>query len=584
MSNNTNRSENMLSTFAKSKSATVSQIKTYLGKKGYTIRLKDFTEEQILKIKEDLTFKPFRPPGYGPEPESFSVFGISKNKMFLPKFYGIETFGKPDKIKLNKGTKIKLDFNGSLRPNQRAPVEACLKASEDTGGGILCLPCGAGKTSIALYLIATLKVKALVVVNKEFLMDQWKERIEQFLPDARIGILRQKKINVENKDIVIAMLQSVAMCGYDAYVYDTFGISFYDEVHCVPSKVFSKALRKINTTYHFGLSATPNRADGMTKVTKLYIGPIIYKVNTRKSKKNPKNLRVFTIAFNKTPEGKLYRSLSNYKGKPDVVRMISNIIKCPKRLALVSMILRYFILEDKRHILVLSERIQYLHDIENKIRLDYYNATKEDIENKLNKHIPNDIAKLSVDKIKKIKLPFKIGYYIGGMKKKERKESESADLILASYSMAKEAMDIPILDTLLMATSKSNIEQSVGRIQRKTEYPDERPPLVIDLIDKFSSFYTQSFKRERFYKKKHYPVTNFIFDEDDSKQLYTDFTEEIKNITDYPSDILETESDSETESCNQKLEPVSQKSLKPLVQTKIDGDLYGMIGDGDFDI
>ena len=58
--------------------------------------------------------------------------------------------------------------------------------------------------------------------------------------------------------------------------------------------------------------------------------------------------------------------------------------------------------------------------------------------------------------------------------------------------MAKEAMDIPILDTLVMATSKSNIEQSVGRIMRKTEYPPERPPLIIDIVDDFSSFYISS--------------------------------------------------------------------------------------------
>ena len=871
-------------------------IKTYLGRKGYTIRLKYFTDEQILKIKEDLTFKPFRPRGYGPDvTPSFSVFGISKKKMFLPKFYGIKAFGKPDEVKLSGEKKINLNFNGSLRDNQRKPVEACLKAAEETGGGILCLPCGFGKclgkdtpvmmydgtikmvqdievgdllmgddstprnvlstcrgkeqlykvipkkgepyivneshilslkcstkckygkkgdvidisvkdylnlsksyhgrggpllgyrvsvdfpekkvdfdpyiiglwlgdghscrtgistqdstiikylkqnlgkynmylqytgnqydfymnsiykkgthprvnhmmetlrkydlihnkhipmdykcnskdirlkvlaglidsdgyakkggydiiqkneqllddiifiarslgfsaykkkcqkscmykgekktgtyyrtnihgkgleeipvlikrkkveprkqikdafvtrihleklevgdyygfeidnnrrfllwdftvthnTSIALYLIATLGVKALVVVNKEFLMDQWKERIEQFLPDARVGILRQKKIQVENKDIVIAMLQSVAMCDYDFSVYSTFGIVFYDEAHCVPSKVFSKALRKINTRYHFGLSATPNRADGMTKVTKLYIGPIVYKVNPRTSKKNPKGLQVFTVSFKKLPGGKYYRDLYNYKGKPDVVKMISNLVQCPKRIALISMLLRYFIIHDKRHILVLSERIQYLRDIEDKI--------KKDLDNKI---------------------PFKIGYYIGGMKKAERKESETADLILASYSMAKEAMDIPILDTLLMATSKSNIEQSVGRILRKTEYPEDRPPLVIDMVDKFSSFHNQSFKRIDFYKKKHYPVTSFTFNEDDVKQFYSDIEEGVKKLCECIPDTSEDES----VLCASNSEQPKQVQTKPLVQTKIDKSLYNMIGDGDFDI
>ena len=490
--------------------------------------------------------------------------------MFLPKFYGTTTFGKPTKNKISNGNNIKLKFNGSLRENQIEPVKACLKAANDTGGGILCLQCGAGKTSIALYIIAELGVKALIIVNKEFLMDQWKERIQQFLPGAKIGILRQKKIDIENKDIVIAMLQSVAMCKYDSSIYDSFGITFYDEVHCVPSKIFSKALKKINTKYHFGLSATPNRADGMTKVTNLYIGPIIYKVDTRKAKKNPKNLHVFTVSFNKLPESKHYKSLSNYKGKPDVVRMISNITQCPKRLALISMILRFFIITDKRHILVLSDRIQYLRDIEDKIKLDLLDN-----------------------------LPFKIGYYVGGMKEKERKESEQADLILASYSMAKEAMDIPILDTLLMVTSKSNIEQSIGRIQRQTVYPDERPPLVIDFVDFFYSFQSQFNKRELFYKKNHYTISNFVFNEDINK-MYTDFEEGIRNITinnlhsidigDYKEveDLEEQDcnkvEESKTTTMNANPVMLQSKTISNIISCEINKTLYEVIGDGDFDI
>ena len=196
--------------------------------------------------------------------------------------------------------------------------------------------------------------------------------------------------------------------------------------------------------------------------------------------------------------------------------MISNIIKCPKRLELISFVLQYFI-KDKRHILVLSDRIQYLQDIEKKIR-------------------ENDIS-------------FKIGYYVGGMKEKERKESEQADLILASYSMAKEAMDIPILDTLLMVTSKSNIEQSIGRIQRKTIYPEERPPLIIDLVDSFSSFQSQANKREIFYKKNNYPIYKFIITD------INNLSKEFENITFKQSDVCESKSDvceSKSDVCESK--------------------------------
>lgn len=452
-------------------------MKTYFGKKGYTVFIKDLSDEKISKIKEDLTFTPYKPQGYGPDSKPFSIFKYSKDKLFLPKFYGISLFGNPDENKLDDPEKINIEFNGKLRDNQLKPIETCLQASEEIGGGILCAGCGSGKTTMSCYIISKKGVKALIVVNKEFLMDQWKERIQQFLPDARIGIIRQKKIDIDNKDIVIAMLQSISMCDYDISIFSSFGIVFYDEVHCVPSKIFSKALQKINTKYHFGLSATPNRSDGMTKVTKLYIGPVVYKTQTDTTIKNPKNVHVFSIHIEKL-NNHYYKNLFNYMGKPDIVKMISNIIKCQDRLFIICKLLEFFIVKDKRHILVLSERIQYLKDIEKVLQ----------------------------------KSTFKIGYYIGGMKNKERKESEKADLILASYSMAKEAMDIPILDTLCMVTSKSNIEQSVGRILRQTVYPKERPPLILDINDSMICFQNQYQKRVDFYSKNAYPIIDFCFE------------------------------------------------------------------------
>ena len=465
-------------------------IKTYIGKKGYTIYKKYYSERELEKIKKDLTFKPFHIKGYGPESIPFSVYGFTKDKMFLPKMYGLHNLGVPDEIRLTEPNIISLQFNGTLRENQKIPVEKCIESAKKDGGGILCLPCGYGKTSISLYLVSRLSVKTIVIVNKEFLMDQWRERIEQFLPDARIGIIQQKKVDIENKDIVIAMLQSVAMRDYGSSIFSSFGCAIYDEVHCIPSKIFSKALRKINTKYHFGLSATPNRVDGMTKITKLYIGDLIYKPS-KQNIKNPKNAKVFVIENNikEIKEQKYYKYIKNYTGKPNVVHMISNIIQCPDRLLMICNIIKY-LLHDKRHILILSERIQYLHDIEKTIKKLF----KEDV-------------------------PFSIGYYIGGMKKEERKRSENVDLLLASYSMAKEAMDIPILDTLVMVTSKSNIEQSVGRIMRKTEYPMERPPLIIDIVDDFSCFSSQARKRCVFYEKNHYPEYSFNYDMNIFKEI-----------------------------------------------------------------
>ena len=90
------------------------------------------------------------------------------------------------------------------------------------------------------------------------------------------------------------------------------------------------------------------------------------------------------------------------------------------------------------------------------------------------------------------------------MKQKALKESESKTVILATFNMASEAMDIPLLNTLIFGTSKSEIEQSVGRILRQKKEDRIVEPLIIDIIDNYSIFARQAIKREKFYNKNKY--------------------------------------------------------------------------------
>ena len=57
-----------------------------------------------------------------------------------------------------------------------------------------------------------------------------------------------------------------------------------------------------------------------------------------------------------------------------------------------------------------------------------------------------------------------VGYYVGGMKEKDLKISETKTVILATYSMAAEALDIKTLTTLFLLTPKTDVQQAVGRI------------------------------------------------------------------------------------------------------------------------
>ena len=110
-----------------------------------------------------------------------------------------------------------------------------------------------------------------------------------------------------------------------------------------------------------------------------------------------------------------------------------------------------------------------------------------------------------------------VGLYLGGMKEPALKESESKKIILATYSMASEGLDIKSLSKLLMATPKSDVCQSVGRILRS----DHNNPKVIDVIDQHDIFKKQWAKRKKYYSSQNYEFeyydhTNY-FDGSNSK-------------------------------------------------------------------
>ena len=113
---------------------------------------------------------------------------------------------------------------------------------------------------MALYLLSKISKKTIVIVHKEFLLNQWK-RIEEYLPDARVGIIQANKIDIKNKDIVIAMLQSISMKEYDIdETFGNFGFTIVDECHHISAEVFCRSLPKINSMYSLGLSATPRKS------------------------------------------------------------------------------------------------------------------------------------------------------------------------------------------------------------------------------------------------------------------------------------------------------------------------------------
>lgn len=143
-------------------------------------------------------------------------------------------------------------------------------------GGVLSVATGVGKTVMALCVACTMKTKTLIVVHKQFLMDQWDERIKTFVPGARVGRVHQSTEDVEDCDVVVGMLQSIAMRDYDEDTFRGFGLVIFDECHVVHAPVFSRALRVLCAPHMLGLSATPVRRDGLSRVIHWFLGPTFF--------------------------------------------------------------------------------------------------------------------------------------------------------------------------------------------------------------------------------------------------------------------------------------------------------------------
>jgi superfamily II DNA or RNA helicase len=320
-------------------------------------------------------------------------------------------------------------------------------------------------TTMAIHIMCQLKKKTLIVVHKDFLLQQWKQRILEFTNLTRIGILKAAKIDVEGHDVVIASLQSLSMKEYPTGLLSGFALCIFDEVHHTGAEVFSEALKKVNFRYSIGLSATPKRKDGLSKVFMWHIGDLVYNI-----KKRSDEVEVYIKEyFNTGCSEEVYM----FNGKLNTARMINNICAFEPRIEYIIDMVMDILSEDAfRKILILSDR---------------------------RAHIDAMIAMCVLRSID-------AGTYYGGMKDTELKESEGKRVIIGSFQFSSEGLDIPGLNTLILASPKTDIIQVVGRILR--DKPENRPcvPRIIDIVDRFSLFPNQAKKRWTYYKKCKYQI------------------------------------------------------------------------------
>ena len=231
--------------------------------KAQSMRLSTFNKPRVIACGEDLANHVALPRGC--LTEVLALLGAHQVKAEVRD----ERFG---------GTAIEAEFRGQLRTSQREAVSTLNGCDE----GILSAPPAFGKTAVAAWLIAERKVSTLVLVHRQQLLDQWRERLMMFLelPPTSVGQIGGGKRDRSGR-VDVALLQSLHRKGEVKDCVAEYGQVIVDECHHISAFTFEQVMRQIKAKYVVGLTATPTRKDGHHPIIFMQCGPVRFSLSAR---------------------------------------------------------------------------------------------------------------------------------------------------------------------------------------------------------------------------------------------------------------------------------------------------------------
>lgn len=368
-------------------------------------------------------------------------------------------------FKTNSGRLIDVTFKGTLRDDQPAAVSELLANNT----GVLCGTTAFGKTVAAINIIAERKVNTLILVNKVSLVNQWKEKLTEFLT-IRESREPEKQSNKNLKNFIgqigngkqirtgiidIAIMQSLTRMGEVKEFVKDYGMVIVDECHHVPAFSFEMILKNVNAEFVYGLSATPERKDGHHPIIFMHCGPIRFRDDAKKQAEKrpfehyiiPRFTSIRIHSLNEKAEkdltiNELYATVVTNESRNQ--QITDDVIECHK---------------NGRNCLVLTERVEHVKILSTEI----------------GKTIPDVIS------------------ITGGMGTKETREilekitSAPIDkpiVLVATGRFIGEGFDEPRLDTLFLAMPiswKGTLQQYAGRLHRL--FTGKKEVLIYDYID-----------------------------------------------------------------------------------------------------
>jgi len=432
----------------------------------YRVDISGMDQASLRVHRERLTLCPRSVMGT-PRDDVLVVHEIDGNTMWVPRQYGMQQWGGDAAVRDNTSNGVQMSpaarFDATLKKEQVDIVRQALEhLHPDVGrptGAVLDLYCGFGKTVVALHIARRIGRRTIVLVHTTMLLTQWVERVRQFL-GIEAGVIQRDRVDHDH-DVVVGMLPSFHARDYGASVIDSFGLVIVDEAHHVPAATYFRTVSKLRPRHILGLTATPHRADGLTQLLYWTIGPCVCSLQREMNC----DVSVECITYH----GKS-REILTRDGKPLLASMVTTLALSRTRNEMLASVIVQKARQGRR-IIVLSDRVKQLHWLRERL-------AKEELTT---------------------------GTCIAVTNAHDREVARTATVLLTTWCMSREGLDIPELDTLIMASPKSDVVQAIGRILR--DAPAKQPPHVVDVCDGFSLFLNLQRKRAAYYRKQGFTVS-----------------------------------------------------------------------------
>lgn len=353
--------------------------------------------------------------------------------------------------------------------------EKAVKMVKNSYYGILQSKAGSGKTQMGIALIKEYGRRALWLTHTADLLNQSKERAERYMDSSLIGKITEGKVTI-GMGVTFATIQT--MCKLDLSQYkDMWDVIIVDECHRVAGtptqmSMFAKVLNSLSARHKFGLSATVHRSDGMIQATFALLGDVVYTVPDEAVAD-----KVMQVGIKPIGTGvKISRECLNTDGTLNYTKMINYLCEDWNRNDLIR---GSIVDEHDKSCLILSDRLEHLETLL-KMLPDWLNPYAVMISGKMTSKKGKAEREQALEDMR------------SGKKK----------YLFATYSLAKEGLDIPCLERLFMATPQKDyavITQSIGRIARTHE--GKADPICYDFVDDIGYLVKSYKKRCTTYKK-----------------------------------------------------------------------------------